>query len=188
MPTTILVVGGSRGARSLNVAVSEAIPLLASKLPLHWLWQTGELDHDALAQQWKEQPTVTLCAFLDDIAAAYRRCQLLVCRAGAMTLAEITALGKPAILVPFPGAVDDHQTRNAQVLEDAGAAILVADADLCGDRLAAEIMRLLQTPEILLRMSQCSRRLAMLAATEQLATAVGELSGVSQAHLAWVAS
>lgn len=187
-PTTILVVGGSRGARSINNAVSEAIPLLQETLPLHWLWQTGELDHAALASQWAANEAVTLCAFLDDIAAAYGASRLLVCRAGAMTLSEITALGKPAILVPFPGAVDDHQTRNAQVLVQAGAAILVGDADLSGARLAQEISRLLQTPDELEEMSRRSRRLARPAATEHLATAIRELSGVRQVSLALVSS
>ena len=187
-PWTILVVGGSRGARSINAAVSEAVPLLQASLPLHWLWQTGELDHAALVSQWGAHASVTLCAFLEDIAAAYRSCRLLVCRAGAMTLAEITALGKPAILVPYPGAVDDHQTRNARVLVDAGAAVLLPDADLSGARLAAEITRLLHEPGRLQEMSRQSRALARPAATAQLAAAIGQMSGASQGNMALVSS
>jgi len=185
-PGTILVIGGSRGARSINHAVAEAIPHLESQ-GVSWLWQTGELDHDQVAPQWEGHPRVTVCAFLEDIAAAYGQSQLLVCRAGAMTLSEITCLGKPAILVPFPGAVDDHQTRNARVLSDAGAAVLIADADLNGARLAEEIATLLGDPPRLQEMARQARALARPQATEHLAEAIRALSGAPQRDAALVA-
>jgi len=168
----VLVVGGSRGARSINNAVAAAIPLVAQKRRVVWLWQTGDLDHARLAPQWDGAPDVRLHAYIDAMPQALASSSLLVCRAGAMTLAEITALGKAAILVPFPGAVDDHQTANARSLVDAGAAVLVPDRDLDGARLAAEIETLLGDPERLGRMREASRSLARPRATEELAAAV----------------
>jgi UDP-N-acetylglucosamine--N-acetylmuramyl-(pentapeptide) pyrophosphoryl-undecaprenol N-acetylglucosamine transferase len=156
----LLVLGGSRGARSINRAVGEAIPLLAPAHRVRWLWQTGRLDHDALAAAWKRTPGVEVRAYLDDMRAAYAAACLVVCRSGAMTLAEITACGKAAILVPFPGAVDDHQTANARYLVEAGAAVLLPDAELSGVRLAREIGALLVAPE---RLEAMARRSAALA-------------------------
>jgi len=188
-PPRVLVVGGSRGARSINRAVAAAIPLLEeSGVRPQWLWQTGEADYADLAPRWAEHPEITIQAFLDDIAAAYQQSSLLVCRAGAMTLSEITALAKPAILVPFPGAVDDHQTRNAEVLTKAGAAVLIADADLTGERLATEIARLLGEPQTLQEMSQRARQLARPQATEHLAAAIRGLGKANNHSVAYAAS
>jgi len=164
----ILVLGGSRGARSINRAVAEAIPLLASDRRLVWIWQTGALDHAAMAPRWQDTPDVWLRDYVADVGAAYAASTLLVCRAGAMTLAEITALGKPAILVPFPGAVDDHQTANARTLADAGAAVLVPDAELSGARLHAEITALLNQADRLPAMARLSRSLGRPEATRAL--------------------
>jgi UDP-N-acetylglucosamine--N-acetylmuramyl-(pentapeptide) pyrophosphoryl-undecaprenol N-acetylglucosamine transferase len=168
----VLVAGGSRGARSINNAVAAAIPHVARRRRVVWLWQTGDLDHPRLAPSWGGVPDVRLRPYLDDMPAALAAATLLVCRAGAMTLAEITARGKAAILVPFPGAVDDHQTVNARTLVDAGAAVLVPDAELTGERLAAEVEGLLADAARLERMRQASMRLARPRATEDLAAAV----------------
>jgi UDP-N-acetylglucosamine--N-acetylmuramyl-(pentapeptide) pyrophosphoryl-undecaprenol N-acetylglucosamine transferase len=173
----VLVVGGSRGARSINNAVADAIPRLAAGRRLVWLWQTGELDHERLAPRWSAAPDVVVRPYLDDVAAAYAVAALVVCRAGAMTLAEITATGKAAILVPFPGAVDDHQTANARTLVDAGAALLLPDAQLSGARLAGEIDALLAEPGRLQRMRERSLALARPRATEELAAAVSRQAG-----------
>jgi UDP-N-acetylglucosamine--N-acetylmuramyl-(pentapeptide) pyrophosphoryl-undecaprenol N-acetylglucosamine transferase len=176
----VLVIGGSRGARSINTAVAAAIPLVAPTTRVQWLWQTGELDYTRLAPDWRAASDVRLQAYFDDVAAALVAASLLVCRAGAMTLAEITALGKPAILVPFPGAVDDHQTANARELVDAGAAVLVPDAALSGERLAQEVSALLADPERLARMGRASRTLARPRATEELVAAIERLAGPRQ--------
>jgi len=166
----VLVVGGSRGARSLNAAVADAIPLVAARLRVAWLWQTGELDFERLSPRWADVPDVVVRAYLDDMGTAYATATLLVCRAGAMTLAEITVLGKVAILVPFPGAVDDHQTANARTLVEAGAAVLLHDHELSGARLAQEVCVLLEgSPE---GMREASLRLARPRATEELAAAL----------------
>jgi UDP-N-acetylglucosamine--N-acetylmuramyl-(pentapeptide) pyrophosphoryl-undecaprenol N-acetylglucosamine transferase len=168
----VLVVGGSRGARSINNAVADAIPRVAAARRVFWLWQTGELDHARLAPVWEGKPDVRVSAYVNDMAAALVSASLLVCRAGAMTLAEITALGKAAILVPFPGAVDDHQTANARALVDAGAAVLVPDAELTGERLARLVQELLDDPARLARMGEASARFARPDATKELAAAV----------------
>jgi UDP-N-acetylglucosamine--N-acetylmuramyl-(pentapeptide) pyrophosphoryl-undecaprenol N-acetylglucosamine transferase len=168
----VLVIGGSRGARSINTAIAAAIPYVAATTRVHWLWQTGELDYSRLAPDWQAAPDVRLRAYFDDVAAALVAATLLVCRAGAMTLAEITALGKPAILVPFPGAVDDHQTANARELVEAGAAVLLPDSELSGERLAREVRTLLADPERLARMRQASLGLARPRATEDLVAAI----------------
>jgi UDP-N-acetylglucosamine--N-acetylmuramyl-(pentapeptide) pyrophosphoryl-undecaprenol N-acetylglucosamine transferase len=168
----VLVAGGSRGARSINNAVAAAIPIVAQERRVFWWWQTGDLDHPRLAPQWDGAPDVRVQAYIDAMPAALAAADLLVCRAGAMTLAEITALGKPAILVPFPGAVDDHQTANARALVDAGAAVLIPDRELDGARLAREVEALLADPPRLARMGATSRGLARPRATEVLAAAV----------------
>ncbi|MFQ5599859.1 MAG: undecaprenyldiphospho-muramoylpentapeptide beta-N-acetylglucosaminyltransferase [Candidatus Krumholzibacteriia bacterium] len=169
----VLVVGGSRGARSINDAVSQAIPLVAAHLRVHWLWQTGGGDHARVAARWAGDPHVRLHAYLHDMAAAYASASLVVCRSGAMTVSEITALGRPAILVPFPGAVDDHQTANAHYVVGAGAGILVPDAELSGERLAREIRTLLERPGRLEEMSGCSAALARPRAAADIAEDLG---------------
>ena len=164
----LLVLGGSRGARSLNRAVGEAIPQLAAERRVLWIWQTGTLDHERIAPAWAGRPDVRVHAYLADVGAAYAAATLVLCRAGAMTLAELTALGKAAILVPFPGAVDDHQTANARSLEEAGAAVLLPDAALSGARLRQEINAILETPGRLEAMAAASRKLGRPEATRTL--------------------
>jgi UDP-N-acetylglucosamine--N-acetylmuramyl-(pentapeptide) pyrophosphoryl-undecaprenol N-acetylglucosamine transferase len=177
----VLVVGGSRGARSINTAVSDAIPLVAERMRVVWLWQTGELDHERLAPRWGGAPDVILRAYLDDMAAAYATAAILVCRSGAMTLAEITSLGKAAILVPFPGAVDDHQTANARTLVDTGAAVLLPDHELSGPRLADEVCALLGRP--LDSMRENSLAQARPRATQQLAAALRRQAAASRLEM-----
>jgi len=168
----VLVVGGSRGARSINAAVGDAIPRLAARRRIFWVWQTGELDHAATAPRWRDAPDVRVHAYLHDMAALLQAATLVVCRAGAMTIAELAALGKVAILIPFPGAVDDHQTANARVLADVGAAVLLPDRELTGERLANEVAVLLDDPIRLAAMQERSRGEARPHATEQLAAAL----------------
>jgi UDP-N-acetylglucosamine--N-acetylmuramyl-(pentapeptide) pyrophosphoryl-undecaprenol N-acetylglucosamine transferase len=173
----VLVLGGSRGARSLNAAVAEAIPRVAERRRVTWLWQTGGAEHGRLGPQWSESRDVLLREYLTDMGRAYAAASLVVCRAGAMTLAELAVMGKPAVLVPFPGAVDDHQTANARYLVDAGAAVLLPDAELGGERLAQEVLALLDSPGRLEAMAAASRGLARPDATRRLAEELVELAG-----------
>jgi UDP-N-acetylglucosamine--N-acetylmuramyl-(pentapeptide) pyrophosphoryl-undecaprenol N-acetylglucosamine transferase len=110
------------------------------------------------------------------MAEAYGWADLVICRSGALTVSELAAAGVGAVLVPFPGAVDDHQTHNARFLVREGAAVLVADRDLTTDRLAAELARLCRSRETLLVMAERARRLARPDATEELAASCLELA------------
>ncbi len=141
---SLLVVGGSLGARGLNARVIDAAPLLAElKDTLRITHQTGKADLEAVKAAYA---TAGLSAdvreFIDDMAAAYLDADLVVCRAGATTLAELTICKKASLLVPFPFATDDHQAVNARALVDAGAAKMFREAELTGALLAAEIRAL----------------------------------------------
>jgi UDP-N-acetylglucosamine--N-acetylmuramyl-(pentapeptide) pyrophosphoryl-undecaprenol N-acetylglucosamine transferase len=135
-PLRILVVGGSLGAQALNEALPKAIALLAHKpVVVH---QAGEKHLDALKANYAAAGVEgELVAFIDDMARRYAEADLVVCRAGAMTIAELSAGGMASILVPFPHAVDDHQSANARFLADSGAAVLIQQRDLAPQKLAA---------------------------------------------------
>jgi UDP-N-acetylglucosamine--N-acetylmuramyl-(pentapeptide) pyrophosphoryl-undecaprenol N-acetylglucosamine transferase len=137
-PLRILVVGGSLGAQALNENVPRALGLLNPRpLVVH---QAGEKHLDALRKHYAEAGVQgELVAFIDDMAARYAAADLVICRAGAMTIAELSAGGLASVLVPFPFAVDDHQTANARFLADEGAAILLPQKDMTPERLAAVI-------------------------------------------------
>ncbi len=159
----LLVFGGSRGARSINRALIGALPRLAAmRPPPRVVHQTGPEEHAAVASAYARQAILDadVRPFLDDMPKQLAGADLVVCRAGATTLAELAAAGRPAILVPFPFAADDHQRANAEAVRDAGAAVVVPDAELDGDRCAAEIVALA---------SDRPRRLGMAAAARTLA-------------------
>jgi UDP-N-acetylglucosamine--N-acetylmuramyl-(pentapeptide) pyrophosphoryl-undecaprenol N-acetylglucosamine transferase len=140
-PLRILVVGGSLGAQALNEAMPRAIALLDEKpLVVH---QSGERHIEALRRHYADAGVRgELVAFIDDMARRYAEADLVICRAGAVTVAELSAGGMASILVPFPFAVDDHQTANARFLADAGAAILLPQSDMSAERLAQLIRSL----------------------------------------------
>jgi UDP-N-acetylglucosamine--N-acetylmuramyl-(pentapeptide) pyrophosphoryl-undecaprenol N-acetylglucosamine transferase len=137
-PLRILVVGGSLGAQALNEAVPRAAKLLAAAVDI--VHQSGEKHLEALSRNY-EQAGVRgeLVAFIDDMARRYAEADLVICRAGAVTIAELSAGGMASILVPFPHAVDDHQTANARFLADQGAAILLPQREMTAEKLAALI-------------------------------------------------
>lgn len=133
----LLVVGGSLGAQALNEVVPQALGLLAPPLRPEVVHQSGRGRRDELQARYRELGVqATVLEFIDDMADAYARADLLVCRAGAMTVAEIAAVGVASVLVPFPHAVDDHQTGNARFLSEQGAALLLPQAELTAGRLA----------------------------------------------------
>lgn len=149
-PLELLVLGGSQGAHGLNELVRGALPhLVAAGIPLHVVHQSGERDVARLRAAYAEHGLdADVLPFIEDMAAAYRRAELAVCRAGATTIAELACCGLPAVLVPFPGATDDHQTANAGALVRAGAAELVRESD--GPRALAErVARLAMDPAVL---------------------------------------
>ncbi len=132
---SVLVFGGSAGAHRLNTQVPGAVARLGDGV--HVLHQTGAKDREEVARRYEELGiSADVVAFIDDMEAAYRGCDVAVCRSGATTLAEVTALGVPSVLVPYPFAAADHQRTNAQALVDAEAAWMILDADLEEERLA----------------------------------------------------
>ena len=140
-PLRILVVGGSLGAQALNEALPKALALLDA--PVSVVHQSGEKHIGALKQHYAQAGVQgELLAFIDDMAQRYAEADLVICRAGAVTIAELSAGGMASILVPFPFAVDDHQTANARFLADKGAAILLSQKDLSAEKLAALIASL----------------------------------------------
>jgi UDP-N-acetylglucosamine--N-acetylmuramyl-(pentapeptide) pyrophosphoryl-undecaprenol N-acetylglucosamine transferase len=189
-PLNVLVVGGSLGAAALNEVVPRAVALLAPNERPRIVHQAGAKHIDALRENYAEaglqtadgeQAGVELVAFIDDMTSAYANADLVICRAGAMTVAEISAVGVAAFFVPFPYAVDDHQTTNAAFLADNGAALVVQQRDLSAETLAEWLRS--QTRETLAEMAERSRSLAKPDATEQVAqicaTVAGSISGAS---------
>ncbi|WP_132974354.1 undecaprenyldiphospho-muramoylpentapeptide beta-N-acetylglucosaminyltransferase [Thiogranum longum] len=165
----LLVVGGSLGAAALNETVPAALALIEkAQRPEVW-HQTGlKLVDSARGAYTKAGVDVRLDAFIDDMAQAYQWADLVLCRAGAMTIAELSAAGVASILVPYPYAVDDHQTGNARYLVDAGAACLVAQSEMTVERLRKEL-DLLQQPGRLAGMAKRAREHAMPDAAQQVA-------------------
>jgi UDP-N-acetylglucosamine--N-acetylmuramyl-(pentapeptide) pyrophosphoryl-undecaprenol N-acetylglucosamine transferase len=144
----VLIVGGSQGAHAINMALVEAAKKLAAVGPrLRLTHQTGERDVEVVRAAYRDAGLAAeVEPFLFDIAVRLERSDLIVCRAGATTLAEITAAGKPSILVPLPSP-DDHQRRNAEALAEVGAASVLLQSDLTGDSLADRILSLAADPE-----------------------------------------
>lgn len=171
-PARVLVVGGSLGARRLNAAMPRALALMPpAERPEIW-HQAGDRGlAEAHAAYSEAGVYARVVPFIDDMAQAYAWCDLIVCRAGALTIAELTAAGLGAILVPFPAAVDDHQTANAKLLVDADAALLIADSDLAPERLAQALAELTRDRTRLLDMARRARALARPHATRDLAAA-----------------
>jgi UDP-N-acetylglucosamine--N-acetylmuramyl-(pentapeptide) pyrophosphoryl-undecaprenol N-acetylglucosamine transferase len=167
---TVFVFGGSRGAHRINDAALEAMRRLKGRVDVQFILQTGRDDFDsARATVETEQLPARVVPYLRQIHLAYAVADLVVCRSGAMTLAEIAACGTPAILVPYPYAAHNHQEVNARNLVDRGAASVILDRELGGERLAKEIAHLLADRQTLRRMSANARTFARPDAAERLA-------------------
>jgi UDP-N-acetylglucosamine--N-acetylmuramyl-(pentapeptide) pyrophosphoryl-undecaprenol N-acetylglucosamine transferase len=173
----LLVFGGSQGAHALNMRVVEALPHLADlRERLRITHQTGARDRDQVEAGYRAcgfEPDVR--DFISDMSAAYAGADLVVCRAGAMALAELTVCRKPSILVPFPLAADNHQFQNARSLVDAGAAVMIEERELTGERLAAEIRAVLAEPERRDRMARAAGRLGSPQAAKEIADVCTDL-------------
>jgi UDP-N-acetylglucosamine--N-acetylmuramyl-(pentapeptide) pyrophosphoryl-undecaprenol N-acetylglucosamine transferase len=188
---TLLLFGGSQGAHAINQAMIRCLPVLRQDAPgIHIIHQTGERDYnDALAayrglQHTAGEPaasfTFEVFKFIEDMPAAFARADLVVCRSGASTVAEIAAAGKPAIFVPFPRAADDHQRVNAEALERAGAAVVVEESRLEGVWLAETIAALLGDRARLERMSTAARSLAHPNAARDIAAMAARVAGIEE--------
>jgi UDP-N-acetylglucosamine--N-acetylmuramyl-(pentapeptide) pyrophosphoryl-undecaprenol N-acetylglucosamine transferase len=171
------VTGGSRGSRRINLAVRESWPLFRQGLPIRFLHQTGPDMHEELAQGFAASGLDgDVVPFIDDMAAAFARADLVVCRSGAGAVSELAAAGKPAILVPFPFAADQHQLRNAEALARAGAARLVPDAECDGRRLFEEVAALAAQVDTLERMAVAVRAFSKPGAALRAADLLEELA------------
>jgi UDP-N-acetylglucosamine--N-acetylmuramyl-(pentapeptide) pyrophosphoryl-undecaprenol N-acetylglucosamine transferase len=167
-PLRLLVVGGSLGAQALNERVPQALAMLPAGQRPQVVHQSGRLHLDALRANYAAAGVeAEVRDYIEDMAAAWRDCDFAICRAGAMTVAELACAGVPAVLVPFPHAVDDHQTGNAEFLADAGAAWLIQQKDLSAEKLAALIGGLDRAT--LAAMSDKAMKLARPDATQQVA-------------------
>ncbi|BBO71894.1 UDP-N-acetylglucosamine--N-acetylmuramyl-(pentapeptide) pyrophosphoryl-undecaprenol N-acetylglucosamine transferase [Desulfosarcina alkanivorans] len=159
-PFTVMVVGGSQGAHAINQAVMAALPLVRSSANIRFVHQTGAADQDQVAAAYlKTGIDAEVKAFFNDMASRYGQADLVVCRAGATTVAELTALGKPALLIPYPFAADNHQELNARTMVDRGAAQMVLERDLSGSGLAQCFDRFAGGPDLLADMASRSRAL-----------------------------
>ena len=167
----LLVLGGSQGARALNNAVPQAVAALG--LPVEILHQAGEKMLDDARKAYADAGVVaTVEPFIADMAAAYAHADLVVCRAGALTLAELCAVGVGSVLVPFPQAVDDHQTGNAEHLVSHGAAVRVAEGGDFPERLSKELDRLRADPALRLARAEAARALSFPDAARAVADAI----------------
>jgi UDP-N-acetylglucosamine--N-acetylmuramyl-(pentapeptide) pyrophosphoryl-undecaprenol N-acetylglucosamine transferase len=176
----LLIFGGSQGAHAINLAVIEAAPDLVERIPgLHIVHQTGEADYnDAKAAYANLGGAVEVYRFIDDMPEFFARASLLVCRSGASTVAEVTAAGKPAIFVPFPRAADDHQKRNAEALEQAGAAVMLEQSELTRERLVHSVTSLFGDQARLKAMGEAARRLSHPNAAREIAEMAAQLAGI----------
>jgi UDP-N-acetylglucosamine--N-acetylmuramyl-(pentapeptide) pyrophosphoryl-undecaprenol N-acetylglucosamine transferase len=160
-PVTVLVSGGSQGAKSVNEIASVALATLAKERPLAIIHQTGQSDLDATIARYKAAGVEADCrAFIKDMAAAYQQADIVVGRAGATTVAELAIAGKPAIFIPYPTAADNHQELNAREMADAGAALMFRQAELTADKLAAALRPLLDDAAVRATMGAAMRALA----------------------------
>jgi UDP-N-acetylglucosamine--N-acetylmuramyl-(pentapeptide) pyrophosphoryl-undecaprenol N-acetylglucosamine transferase len=183
-PLTLLVFGGSQGAHAINVAVMESLTPLAKAVPgIHLIHQTGEKDYEA-AQDAAARAGISaqVSRFIDDMPDAFAHADLLLCRSGASTVAEITAAAKPAIFVPLPTAADDHQRHNAETLANANAARLLPQAELTSGRLAGELASLLTDRARLQQIGAAARQFAHPHAAEEIAALAARIAGVRSAH------
>lgn len=161
---SVLIFGGSQGAHAINQAMVAALPLFAEvKNNLRITHQTGEADYEQVAsgyanEGWSEQAEVR--KYIDDMVAAFAAVDLVICRAGATTTAELMAAGKASLMIPFPFAADDHQRKNAEAMETAGAAKMILQQDLSPQRLAREIETLVNEPEKVTAMEHAARNLS----------------------------
>lgn len=177
---TLLVFGGSQGARAINQAMTRALPQLRNRVPgLHVIHQTGERDYEETqAAYMRASVPAEVHKFIDDMPGFFARADLVVCRSGASTVAEIAAAGEPAVFVPFPRAADDHQRRNAEAMEQAQAAVVIEETRLDELWLVDTLAALLEDPARLGRMSQAARAMGRPDAAKDIAELAAKVAGI----------
>lgn len=168
---SVLVFGGSLGARGINSRMEAALDHLGDlKDQLHFVHQTGKNDVEQLKAAYASKGfDAQVVEFIDDMSEAYARCELVICRAGATTIAELTVCKKASILIPFPYATDDHQAVNARALVDSGAALMFRESELDGQKLADQLRALAKDPDKLAKMEKAAGLLGRPEAAKELA-------------------
>jgi UDP-N-acetylglucosamine--N-acetylmuramyl-(pentapeptide) pyrophosphoryl-undecaprenol N-acetylglucosamine transferase len=180
-PLRLLITGGSQGALPVNRAFVDAMDLLAGrKGELQIVHQTGERDYNAVRTAYARREILAeVVPFLSNMAERFAWADLLVCRAGAITAAEVAAAGRAAIFIPFGKATDSHQLRNAQAMSSAGAGRLITESELTGERLAREIFSLLDQPREIETLSRNARSLAYPQAARDIVNLIEEAGKVA---------
>src|SRR5712692_2387677 len=178
-PFTVLITGGSQGSHRLNTAAIESLPFWAREGwidRVQFFHQTGQNEYNEICFGYRKAGArAEVAPFLEDMPGAYACADVVVCRSGASTVAELSAAGKASLLVPFPFAADQHQLRNAEAMESAGAARVVKDAELTGERFFEELRGMLDRPDGLAQMERVARQLARPGAAERAAEVLEEL-------------
>ena len=159
---TILIIGGSLGARTINNSIKAGLKRLGGEAAIEVIWQTGKIYDNECQEAWKDAHVTNVhpTAFVSDMDVAYRAADLVVSRAGASSISELQLLGKPAILIPSPNVAEDHQTKNALALVDRNAAIMVTDA-LCGEKLIDTILATVSDDGLLHSLSENIEKMAL---------------------------
>jgi UDP-N-acetylglucosamine--N-acetylmuramyl-(pentapeptide) pyrophosphoryl-undecaprenol N-acetylglucosamine transferase len=178
---TLLLFGGSQGSRALNRALVESLPTLVERVPgIHVIHQTGERDYEQIqAEYLKVSIRAEVSPFITDMASAFAGADLIVCRSGASTVAEIAAAGKAAIFVPLPTAADDHQRRNAETLAARNAALMIRESELSSARLVEMVSTLILDRPQLDAIGAAARHLAHADAAAHIARMAARLAGIS---------
>lgn len=154
---TVLVIGGSQGAKAINKAVCGSLASLEEKKDYYFIHQTGANEVEAVREEYKKNGVEgRVEEFFTDMAPLYKKCDLMICRAGATTVAEVTALGKGVIFIPFPYAADNHQVLNAKTMEDRGAAEMIEERDLTDELLAGRLNYFSRNRDALKKMEEQS--------------------------------
>lgn len=179
----LLLFGGSQGSRALNRVLVDSLSELYDRVPgLHVVHQTGEKEYEVVAKAYLEAGVpAEVSPFIDNMSAAFAAADLIVCRSGASTVAEITAAGKPAVFVPLPTAADNHQFKNAELLAKNNAAVLLEEKDLTPSNFVDQVAQLLNDRARLQTMSEAARKLAHPNAASSIAEIAAKIAGVSRA-------
>lgn len=182
-PPALLLFGGSQGSRALNRVLVDSLPALVERIPeIHIIHQTGEREHEEIQHTYLELGiSAEVSPFISDMAAAFARADLVVCRSGASTVAEIAAAGKAAIFVPLPTAADDHQRHNAETLAREHAALLIPETQLTAARFVETVATLIVDQDRLDAMGAAARRLSHADAAAHIARLAARLAGYTRA-------
>jgi len=177
--TSVLIFGGSQGARAINNAMVGALDHLnGTRESMHVVHQTGEADFEKVRGAYQERgwETADVRPYISDMVTEFEKADVLVCRAGATTCAEIAAAGKAAIMIPLPTAADDHQRKNAEAMQNAGAVKMLAQDQLTPESLASTLSELAASPETIVSMEKAARQLAREDAAEATVDIIEELA------------